>query len=120
MANRFQDGLRKLKEEATPSLPPIEEARPKTPVPPTREGKKVISGYFDPAVKRQFAQIALNDDLSHQQVLVPHPVFRTQGSVMRPRALWSLQPSSSAWSRPGFGSRSFPEASADCSVRSMP
>jgi transposase InsO family protein len=26
----------------------------------------------------------------------------------------------SAWSRPGFGSRSLPAASADCSVRSMP
>jgi hypothetical protein len=81
MANRFQDGLRKLKEEATPSLPPIEEARPKTPVPPTREGKKVISGYFDPAVKRQFAQIALNDDLSHQQVLAEaiNLLFQSRG-----------------------------------------
>jgi hypothetical protein len=81
MANRFQDGLRKLKEEATPSLPPIEEARPKTPVPPTREGKKVISGYFDPAVKRQFAQIALNDDLSHQQLLAEaiNLLFQSRG-----------------------------------------
>lgn len=81
MANRFQDGLRKLKEEATPSLPPIEEARPKTPVPPTREGKKVISGYFDPAVKRQFAQIALNEDLSHQQVLAEaiNLLFQSRG-----------------------------------------
>jgi hypothetical protein len=75
MANRFQSGLRKLKEEVAsspppaPAIPPVEEDRPKTIVPPTREGKKVISGYFDPAVKRQFAQIALNEDLSHQQVL---------------------------------------------------
>ena len=71
MANRFQSGLRKLKEEAasTPSLPP------------TREGKKVISGYFDPAVKRQFAQIALNDDLSHQQVLAEalNLLFQSRG-----------------------------------------
>lgn len=83
MANRFQDGLRKLKEEgsSTPSLSPIEEAKPKTPVPPTREGKKVISGYFDPAVKRQFAQIALNDDLSHQQVLAEaiNLLFQSRG-----------------------------------------
>ena len=88
MANRFQSGLRKLKEEvaSTPSLPPPvveapEEARPKTPVPPTREGKKVISGYFDPAVKRQFAQIALNDDLSHQQVLAEalNLLFQSRG-----------------------------------------
>ena len=88
MANRFQSGLRKLKEEvaSTPSIrPPAvempEEARPKTLVPPTREGKKVISGYFDPAVKRQFAQIALNDDLSHQQVLVEalNLLFQSRG-----------------------------------------
>lgn len=88
MANRFQSGLRKLKEEvsSTPSLPPpaVEtpgEARPKTPVPPTREGKKVISGYFDPVVKRQFAQIALNDDVSHQQVLAEalNLLFQSRG-----------------------------------------
>ena len=87
MANRFQSGLRKMKEEvdSIPSLPPAvetpEEARPKTPVPPTREGKKVISGYFDPAVKRQFAQIALNDDLSHQQVLAEalNLLFQSRG-----------------------------------------
>ena len=88
MANRFQSGLRKLKEEvaSTPSLSPLavetpEGARPKTPVPPTREGKKVISGYFDPAVKRQFAQIALNDDLSHQQVLAEalNLLFQSRG-----------------------------------------
>ena len=88
MANRFQSGLRKLKEEvaSTPSLPSLaaetlEEARPKTPVPPTREGKKVISGYFAPAVKRQFAQIALDDDLSHQQVLAEalNLLFQSRG-----------------------------------------
>lgn len=83
MANRFQDGLRKLKDEvsSTPLPPSIEKARPKTPVPPTREGKKVISGYFDPAVKRQFAQIALNDDLSHQQVLAEaiNLLFQSRG-----------------------------------------
>ena len=85
MANRFQSGLRKLKEEVA-SLPPLvvetpKEARPKMPVPPTREGKKVISGYFDPAVKRQFAQIALNDDLSHQQVLAEalNLLFQSRG-----------------------------------------
>jgi hypothetical protein len=65
MANRFQSGLRKLKEEVG-SAPPVsavdlaERERVKTPGPPTREGKKVISGYFEPVVKRQFAQIALN------------------------------------------------------------
>ena len=58
-----------------------EQGRTKTPLPPTREGKKVISGYFDPAVKRQFAQIALNDDLSHQQVLADalNLLFQSRG-----------------------------------------
>lgn len=88
MANRFQSGLRKLKEEvASAPQPPIsavdppEQGRAKTPLPPTREGKKVISGYFDPAVKRQFAQIALNDDLSHQQVLAEalNLLFQSRG-----------------------------------------
>jgi antitoxin-like ribbon-helix-helix protein len=88
MANRFQGGLRKLKEEAG-SAPPspasavdsAERDRVKTPVPPTREGKKVISGYFEPAVKRQFAQIALNEDLSHQQVLAEalNLLFQSRG-----------------------------------------
>ena len=87
MANRFQSGLRKLKEEAASAPPPMsavdppEQGRAKTPLPPTREGKKVISGYFDPAVKRQFAQIALNDDLSHQQALAAalNLLFQSRG-----------------------------------------
>jgi hypothetical protein len=87
MANRFQSGLRKLKEEVASAPPPVaavdspEQGRAKTPLPPTREGKKVISGYFDPVVKRQFAQIALNDDLSHQQVLAEalNLLFQSRG-----------------------------------------
>jgi hypothetical protein len=88
MANRFQSGLRKLKEEVASALPPPVSAvdpavpgRVKTSLPPTREGKKVISGYFDPAVKRQFAQIALNDDLSHQQALAEalNLLFQSRG-----------------------------------------
>ena len=87
MANRFQSGLRKLKEEVASAPPPVsavdppEQGRAKTPLPPTRQGKKVISGYFDPAVKRQFAQIALNDDLSHQQVLAEalNLLFQSRG-----------------------------------------
>jgi hypothetical protein len=88
MTNRFQSGLRKLKEEVASAPPPPvsavdppEQGRAKTPLPPTREGKKVISGYFDPAVKRQFAQIALNDDLSHQQVLAEalNLLFQSRG-----------------------------------------
>lgn len=61
-ANRFQSGLRKLTEEAA--------SDPTTAATSTsRAGKKIISGYFDPAVKKQFAQIALDEDMTHQQVL---------------------------------------------------
>ena len=88
MANRFQSGLRKLKEEVASAQPspvsavdPAAHGKAKAPLPPTREGKKVISGYFDPVVKRQFAQIALNEDLSHQQVLAQalNLLFQSRG-----------------------------------------
>lgn len=66
-ANRFQSGLRKLTEEAASDSerPALSGASAS----PTRAGKKIISGYFDPAVKKQFAQIALDEDMNHQQVL---------------------------------------------------
>lgn len=87
MANRFQSGLRRLQEEVAATAPPPRPAEPpaevraKTPVPPTREGKRVISGYFDPAVKRQFAQLALNEDISHQQALAEalNLLFQSRG-----------------------------------------
>jgi Antitoxin-like ribbon-helix-helix len=46
-----------------------------------QRNQKVISGYFEPAVKRQFAQIALNEDLSHQQVLAEalNLLFQSRG-----------------------------------------
>ena len=37
--------------------------------PPSREGRKIIAGYFDPAVSKQLHQIALDDDTTLQELL---------------------------------------------------
>lgn len=39
------------------------------PIAPSRHGKKVISGFFDPAVSRSVRQLALERDASVQQLL---------------------------------------------------
>ena len=36
---------------------------------PCRNGKRVVAGYFDPAVSKQLRQIALDEDTSLQDVL---------------------------------------------------
>lgn len=38
-------------------------------LPPSRKGKKIISGYFDPAVARQLKQLALDNDTTVQALL---------------------------------------------------
>jgi len=38
-------------------------------VPPSRQGKKIISGYFDPAVAKQLKQLALDQDATVQALL---------------------------------------------------
>jgi len=38
-------------------------------LPPSRQGKKIISGYFDPAVARQLKQLALDNDATVQSLL---------------------------------------------------
>lgn len=38
-------------------------------LPPSRKGKKIISGYFDPAVARQLKQLALDNDATVQSLL---------------------------------------------------
>ena len=38
-------------------------------IPPSRRGKKIISGYFDPAVARQLKQLALDNDQTVQALL---------------------------------------------------
>lgn len=38
-------------------------------IPPSRQGKKAITGHFDPAVSRQLKQIALDNGTSIQALL---------------------------------------------------
>lgn len=38
-------------------------------VAPSRQGKKPLVGYFDPAVVRQFKQIVLDEDVSGQELM---------------------------------------------------
>jgi len=55
---------------ALESPPPVE-AKPSssTILPPSRQGKKAITGYFDPAVSRQLRQLALDKDTTVQALL---------------------------------------------------
>jgi hypothetical protein len=41
----------------------------KSSMPPSRQGKKAITGYFDPAVSRQLKQIMLDQDSTMQALL---------------------------------------------------
>jgi hypothetical protein len=38
-------------------------------LPPSRQGKKAITGFFDPAVSRQLKQLALDEDRTVQALL---------------------------------------------------
>ncbi|MFM8293403.1 MAG: ribbon-helix-helix domain-containing protein [Microcystaceae cyanobacterium] len=55
---------------ALESSSPVE-AKPSsgTILPPSRQGKKAITGYFDPAVSRQLRQLALDKDTTVQALL---------------------------------------------------
>jgi hypothetical protein len=74
MSNRFAAGLSKIKEAAGK---PVEtagtngEPRPQTAtsVPPSRVGKVIISAYFDPAVRQQFAILAVKQDKSQAALM---------------------------------------------------
>jgi hypothetical protein len=41
----------------------------KVALPPSRQGKKAITGYFDPAVSRQLKQIMVDEDTTMQALL---------------------------------------------------
>jgi hypothetical protein len=64
-----------LHEASGKKLPaPVQADSPPTPdaedgLPPSRRGKKIISGYFDPAVSRQLKQLALDRDTTVQALL---------------------------------------------------
>lgn len=61
----FAAGLKKLKaaeEPPAPAIQPVQSTQTKTELPPSREGKVAISGYFDPAVRKQLQILAVRND----------------------------------------------------------
>jgi hypothetical protein len=66
-----------------PGAPSVPSAAPPSAggMAPSREGKKVIAGYFDPAVSRQLKQLALEEDSSIQDLLreALNDLFRKRG-----------------------------------------
>jgi hypothetical protein len=60
------------KKTQTPAMPPPDTGPAPTEasaLPPSRKGKKVIAGYFDPAVSKQLRQLALEHDTTVQALL---------------------------------------------------
>lgn len=55
--------------KTTPVAPATLESSPPSELPPSRKGKKIIAGYFDPAVARQLKQLALDYDTTVQGLL---------------------------------------------------
>lgn len=49
--------------------PELRHTGAKTPSAPSRTGKKMVSGHFDPAVPRQLKQLALDQDTTVQNLL---------------------------------------------------
>lgn len=45
------------------------DSKPASARPPSRQGKKAITGFFDPAVSRQLKQLALEEDTTVQALL---------------------------------------------------
>jgi hypothetical protein len=83
MTSRFSEGLRKLKEGSDARAPtatepnrPSHPALPETSSPgtlryeqPNRRGKVIISAYFDPAVRKQLAILAVEQDTSQAALI---------------------------------------------------
>ena len=76
MSNRFAAGLSKIKETggkvpATSSYAEVPEAvaAPTAALAPSRKGKVVISGYFDPAVRQQLAILAIKQNRSQAALM---------------------------------------------------
>lgn len=74
MTNRFTAGLSKIKESGG-KAPAIAVAQPAPEVTtvslqaPSRRGKVVISGYFDPAVRQQLAILAIKQNRSQAALM---------------------------------------------------
>lgn len=75
MNSRFAAGLHKLKDVSgkvhpVPTPAPAEEATPPAlDVAPSRRGKVAVSAYFDPAVRKQLAILAVKEDRSQAAML---------------------------------------------------
>lgn len=79
MSNRFAAGLGKIRETGgkAPAVPasstPSEAPEAVSTVPPgqapSRKGKVVISGYFDPAVRQQLAILAIKQNRSQAALM---------------------------------------------------
>jgi hypothetical protein len=68
-------------EEAVVGEPKMAPVADKSALPPSRQGKKAITGYFDPAVSRQLKQIMLDNDSTMQALLADalNDFFRKHG-----------------------------------------
>ena len=78
MSNRFAAGLSKIKDAGgkAPAQAPTQAAEEQTvsvpaapAVAPSRKGKVVISAYFDPAVRQQFAILAVKQNKSQAALM---------------------------------------------------
>jgi hypothetical protein len=63
-ASRTNDGIKNKSEEATKVEKTVESTQP-----PSRKGKKMIGGHFDPLVARQIKVIAAENDSTIQELL---------------------------------------------------
>ena len=73
-ASRFDQGLRRgLKEAAGRPAPAVAkepaETAPEDGIAPSRRGKVAISGYYDPAVRKQLAILAVKEDKSQAALI---------------------------------------------------
>jgi hypothetical protein len=92
MSNRFTAGLSKIKEAAGKPVAVEAESEPQRPVgasvPPSRVGKVIISAYFDPVVRQQFAILAVKQDKSQAALMAEalNMVFEKYGEPPIARA----------------------------------
>ncbi len=75
MMSRFAAGLKGIKEAAGKPVPAEIQAKVTDApngvegLPPSRRGKVAISGYFDPAVRKQLAILAVKEDKSQAALM---------------------------------------------------
>jgi hypothetical protein len=74
MMSRFAAGLHKLKDVAGRPLPVPAEPEPNAGQvaatrPPSRRGKVAVAAYFDPAVRKQLAILAVKEERSQAALL---------------------------------------------------